>query len=424
MAYTGGLGSFESMPANIVLAADEAAAGGTEFDRNSDSILALVQTVVANFYSESVESTLVLVQDVIASLPEETSSTLALVQTVVTNIQSQSVTSALALVQTAQPSFINAHAESVLALAQTVVQPFYARSVTSTLSLISDVDADGSEQTYAVTSFLGLTQTTFEHFALANRSITSHLEFVSEEEGPGLTQAVNFVWELEASNIIALSDLAYRIYVVEDTLELIQTVVVASDYPVETELGLEHEVARELILGRSLESTLALTQAVAYEIERTDTLCTYTPFVGTNGDGDATTPPSTTEPVLGSALLTLTHPYVTPTTTLELRNPDFGNQTTLNYSRVFGETRGGTLIVYSDPLWPKIKTLTFQLNALTEAQTESLLDFLGDSLGQEVGLLDWENRQWRGIILTPDAEVTDNGECNKTVSLQFEGELV
>jgi hypothetical protein len=68
--------------------------------------------------------------------------------------------------------------------------------------------------------------------------------------------------------------------------------------------------------------------------------------------------------------------------------------------------------------------LSLEVQHLKQTQVDDLLDFFLDSLGQEVGLLDHENRQWRGIILTPDAEVTYVGRENRSVQFDFEGELV
>jgi hypothetical protein len=107
-----------------------------------------------------------------------------------------------------------------------------------------------------------------------------------------------------------------------------------------------------------------------------------------------------------------------------LRNPELANKETLSFDRINRETRGGTLEVYSDPDWPKAKTLSLEVQHLKQSQVDDLLQFFLDSLGQEIGLLDHENRQWRGFILTPDAEVTHVGRENRSVQFDFEGELV
>ena len=55
--------------------------------------------------------------------------------------------------------------------------------------------------------------------------------------------------------------------------------------------------------------------------------------------------------------LTLTFPYVSPTNTLVLRNPEFANKDSLNFNRINRTTRGGALVVFADSDWPKTQTL-------------------------------------------------------------------
>ena len=62
----------------------------------------------------------------------------------------------------------------------------------------------------------------------------------------------------------------------------------------------------------------------------------------------------------------------TATDTLVLRAPEFGNKDRLQFNRISRETRGGTLIVYADPMWPKTQTLVLTFSALKPAQAEAL----------------------------------------------------
>ena len=176
---------------------------------------------------------------------------------------------------------------------------------------------------------------------------------------------------------------------------------------------------------RLIAQDLGIRHSVAYQLIATalNAECNYTPFVGTVTSG--ITPPPTTAPTLGTATLTLTFPFVSPTTTLVLRNPELNNQEKFQFARINRSTRGGDLTVFADSTWPKQETLKVQIEALTTAQKDSLVTFLDDSLGLEIGLLDDENRQWRGIITQPDADITDvTGDgCTYAVIFEFEGEL-
>ena len=96
----------------------------------------------------------------------------------------------------------------------------------------------------------------------------------------------------------------------------------------------------------------------------------------------------------------------------------------MTFSRINRITRGGTLIVFSDPDWPKFETLAVRIQGLTEAQAKDLLDFFYDSTAAEVGLLDWEGRQWRGLITTPEAQIQQARKgCGYEVEFEFEGRL-
>jgi hypothetical protein len=150
----------------------------------------------------------------------------------------------------------------------------------------------------------------------------------------------------------------------------------------------------------------------------------YTPFVGESGD--ATYPAvSTTPPTLGSGVLTLTHPRVTPTLTLTLRNPEFGNTDTVTFTKVDRVTRGGDRKFFSDSGWGSTQSFELEIRNVcaTTATIDEIITFLNTSLGEEIGLLDWENRQWKGIIVVPETDVIPR-VGGHGVRIVFEGELV
>jgi len=111
------------------------------------------------------------------------------------------------------------------------------------------------------------------------------------------------------------------------------------------------------------------------------------------------------------------------TDSITLPAPDFGNRDRLSFNRVLRETRGGTLIVYADPIWPKIQTLVLSFSGLTGAEAQALLEFFDNHLGQEIGLLDWEHRYWVGVVTTPDEPIVQDGKDSFSASFEFEGQL-
>ena len=112
------------------------------------------------------------------------------------------------------------------------------------------------------------------------------------------------------------------------------------------------------------------------------------------------------------------------TDSVMLRAPNLGNKDRLSFNRILRETRGGTLIVFADPIWPKIQTLVLTFSGLRSVQAQQLLAFLDRHLGEEVGLLDWEGRAWKGVVTTPTDPVVQDGLDSFSASLAFEGELV
>ncbi len=111
------------------------------------------------------------------------------------------------------------------------------------------------------------------------------------------------------------------------------------------------------------------------------------------------------------------------TDSVVLRAPNLGNKDRLSFNRVLRETRGGTLIVFADPMWPKIERLVLSFSGLQRVETQQLLAFFANHLGVEVGLLDWEQRYWQGLIMTPEAPVVEDTRGRFSVSFEFEGVL-
>jgi hypothetical protein len=106
-----------------------------------------------------------------------------------------------------------------------------------------------------------------------------------------------------------------------------------------------------------------------------------------------------------------------------LKTPNLGNLDRLAFNRVLRETRGGTLVVYADPIWPKIQTLVLSFSGLLRVEAHALLAFKEAHLGVEIGLIDWEHRFWRGVITTPDNPIIEDRFDSFTATFEFQGEL-
>ena len=98
------------------------------------------------------------------------------------------------------------------------------------------------------------------------------------------------------------------------------------------------------------------------------------------------------------------------TLSIQLRNPDFGDKETVDIRRINRKTRGGDLVVYRDPAWPKYVTYTWQFSGLTQDDLYRLIYFMRQTLGQEITIIDYEGRTLNNcIITTPTEDLSQDG---------------
>jgi hypothetical protein len=232
--------------------------------------------------------------------------------------------------------------------------------------------------------------------------------------------------EVAAENVLGLLGSIHRNQTgaARDWLVFAQTASVDPCKPAGSALDLHNTAAVLLSVPRAAGSVLSLKQAAAYSIVLGGVLQKYHPFVGA-GEAGSLMPPPVMPPEGTVAAFRLFYPATgVVTDSVTLRAPNFGNKDRLSFQRILRETRGGTLVVFADPIWPKIQTLVLTFSGLQTLQAQQLLSFLDAHLGEEVGLLDWEGRCWRGVITTPAEPVVQDSRDSYSASLEFEGELV
>jgi hypothetical protein len=292
------------------------------------------------------------------------------------------------------------------------VQTEYVEQVAQSLGLSDSLNVVAPIR-IEVQQNLGLQEVADGRVGVYHRDVGDVLDF---------QERMGRVLERTVSQSLTLIDTVERKHPVAQSLGLVQTVTHGKGATSSDNLNLQSIADYDAILNRSVSDALGLHQSVTYYLGGDCITKQYTPFIGSSTDTEFT-PPDLTPPTLSDATLTLTYPYVSPTNTLVLRNPSFGNRDRLAFNRINRETRGGTLVVFADPIWPKSQTLQLTVDVLSDAQVENLLTFLAQSLGKEIGLLDHEGRQWRGIITTPDTSIAHAAMQDRTVTFDFEGEL-
>jgi len=312
----------------------------------------------------------------------------------------RSVTSQLNLVQSLDNSIKYAEASSQLTLTQ-VADVRRPVPLTASNSLSEATFTNEELLTLSSDELLALAETrVLRQSVTVRRSITN----ISIVHNLQLTQSTARTIPLTVSNHLSLTHTADTVAAYENVssqLYLQQTVSVDRQTPASNTLELTQSVVVNGIFNRSLTSTIIFTQSV-------------------------TTTDYTAPVLVTSSNILLTHPYVSPTFSLIMKTPEFNNVEQLEFRRINRRTRGHTLEVMRDSNWPKAERLIFKFAGLTEEKAKELLSFYDQSLGDEIGLLDHESRQWRGILLTPFERIQDQSgnSCNYSANFEFEGVVI
>lgn len=117
------------------------------------------------------------------------------------------------------------------------------------------------------------------------------------------------------------------------------------------------------------------------------------------------------------------------TTSVTLRIPEFANSDSIELARINRNSRAGDLLVGRDPQWPKTEILKMRFKEMSQQQAKDYLAFISLTLGKDVTFVDYENVTWTGIILNPDAQVTQETQNNSgcggfATELVFQGSPV
>ncbi len=231
-----------------------------------------------------------------------------------------------------------------------------------------------------------------------------------------------------ATDALTLHDSAARAHEAEatDALELGDMALGVDGTPGVDSLHIGDLASVSVVRSLSVTDHIVVEQSFVYILPYTLVKRDYHPFVGTGTNGDPAPPPSTLIPNLKSGEFSLYYPPLpaAPADIVILRKPEFGNKDRLQFNRISRETRGGTLVVFADPMWPKTQTLVLTFAALKPFQAFNLQRFMETYIGLEIGLMDWEGRQWTGVIINPNDPVVQDSKYSFTGSFEFEGQLV
>lgn len=203
-------------------------------------------------------------------------------------------------------------------------------------------------------------------------------------------------------------------------LDLEQSVSVGFGYDLSDELEFTQTIQTFSDYLRSVTHSDVVEQSLTYYIDNPCNKKQYARFVGEGSASDIAV-----EGLLFDASFVLES--IEDGTLLALRNPETDDVDRLGFNRVNRETRGGELNVYSDPVWAEVNSLLFTITALPDGDgscpdtLSAVLQFMQDTLGEEIYLHDWTGVSWRGVITSPDEAATEDADGYWTVTFEFEG---
>lgn len=309
-----------------------------------------------------------------------------------------------------------APADSVMALTQEATA-FGSETVEHDLGITDAVEVRGPVLV-ATTSQMSLTE------AMRNSSHnlrpSNTLVFVEAMSIPLPTQNV--------VTTMNLTDLAYMSFV-DQVITFVQTASAGRDPGVEIQtISFTQTLTTGGTFRRTIVDDIGISHSLTYFEDTPCNRKNYTPFIG-DGGSDApparlTDPQFDTSPGDAERFLLYYPARGARSTTVSIRAPQFGDRDRNAYTRVNRETRGGRLVVYSDPTWPQTRTMAVTIIGLTKVEVDEIQDLFYSHLGQLIGITDWEGYEWEGVVTDPEQPAVHDGKRGWTVTFQFEGAII
>ncbi len=310
-------------------------------------------------------------------------------------------------------------------------------SASNTITIVQDEDVRGSIRLSASNSLI-ITEDVFDEDTSTwetvstgiVQSATRQTTFYRENNHHLTVQQVGFNYISDptkwipkfAENIITIIDNAVRTapVIAIDSITIVSTASFVKTNSALDILTIVDVASLIKVLNIKASNTLTIEQAHGYTLIRDNTLCTYSPFIGNSSSIDVLPPDATGPTLIEYDNVQLSYPLNSPTDILTLRGPELGNQNNLNFQRINRETRGGTLTIYADPIWPKMETMILEFYGLSEINSQDALTFVATSLGKIVRVRDWEGQLWSGVIISNNPIIRNGKGCSNSISMTIE----
>jgi len=253
---------------------------------------------------------------------------------------------------------------------------------------------------------------------------------VEIDDDLNLIQRLNRTYEETSNHTINFVQEAWKRDIAESTINFVQLVSEGKSKNIlPTDLSLLSVVNVNGDFVRTIQHSAIVGHALTYYIDKICGDKDYTLFIGDNTIPNAPSPPPSVIPVIqhdsSTTRFKLVYPGIgEPTDTIILRAPELDNIDRYAVNRINRETRGGKLSIFADPNWPKVNTLAINFIGLKKTEIDAVLTFLYNYTGEEIRIIDWEGREWVGVIMTPNESATQDGKDNWAFTFEFEGVLV
>ena len=127
-------------------------------------------------------------------------------------------------------------------------------------------------------------------------------------------------------------------------------------------------------------------------------------------------------------MIEFAHPYVTPTLTVDIRNPELNDSLLVENRVQVRRAMNGDLRSFIRT--PPTRRLLLTFVELSKPKVDELIAFLTTSAGTEIKYTDYDAVVWRGWIITDPAEFSTQGQKGNTcievssLTIEFNGSKV
>jgi hypothetical protein len=244
-----------------------------------------------------------------------------------------------------------------------------------------------------------------------------------------LVQYAGRPYTLIVSDSLVFSDLGKRIIDATDSLVFNEIVLIGKWAPALDTLHFNQTITLQGSFTRAIIEPLNLGQSVAYYYINPCIDKQYHPFVGASDVLLQPAAPTLNLPITqwdpAVTRFELQYPAMGGVAdSITLRAPELDSHDRSAFNRVNRETRGGRLVVFADPIWPKVTTIACTFIGLTKVEMLGVQNFIHSHIGEEIRVIDWEGRGWRGVVIKPNSPATCDGRRGWSIGFEFEGSRI